>query len=534
MKTKATMFNILLSMLMGGVLISGIVYASDIEQHLPAVADSFTVDQPAGTELMRVQGDGDVGINTTAPSSGEQNLKLDVHGAIGADYYCDKDGNNCVTTLTNIADGDAWNVTGEDQTSAITRTGNVGIGAAASAAKLTVGGGVSAHNYYYGVGDTSTALGLYSDDSFSSGYLTWGATSANPNVLVMHTKAIERVRVTADGNVGIGTPSPSAKLQVEGATIINGIAGYTGQTISPVASTWGQRIVGSTTASQSFGMQIDAGTNSSDVPFQIRNAATTNTHMTVLGNGNVGIGISTPISKLDVKNGGIRINYNDNYDAWIQGGTTTSSGNERNLALVGVISPGWDKLVLNWDNEYTQGTQVQSNLEVVGGIGTRYNDNYDTWIQGGAMTSTGQSRNLALVGVVSPGWDKLVLNWDGEYTQGTQIQSDLAVTGTVTQSSDKRLKKEIKPVTNALNKVIKLQGVTFRWKESQGKGNDRQLGLIAQQVEKIVPEVVETGHDKQGIKSVAYGNLVALLIEATKELKQENDALKRRLDKLEK
>jgi len=80
-------------------------------------------------------------------------------------------------------------------------------------------------------------------------------------------------------------------------------------------------------------------------------------------------------------------------------------------------------------------------------------------------------------------------------------------------TSDERLKKNIKPINNALEKVMSLAGVEFDWKE-----NDRHsIGLIAQQVEQIVPEVVETKED--GYKSISYGKLTGLLIEAIKELK---------------
>lgn len=64
--------SVITSIVLGSITIN----ASDIEQLLPAVEDAFTVDQPAGTELMRVNGDGNVGINTTAPTN-----KLDVNGA---------------------------------------------------------------------------------------------------------------------------------------------------------------------------------------------------------------------------------------------------------------------------------------------------------------------------------------------------------------------------------------------------------------------------------------------------------------------
>ena len=63
-------------------------------------------------------------------------------------------------------------------------------------------------------------------------------------------------------------------------------------------------------------------------------------------------------------------------------------------------------------------------------------------------------------------------------------------------------------------------------------GNPRQIGVIAQEVEKVFPQVVKDNQTEQGtIKSVSYGNIIGALIEAIKELKQEVDSLKAQLDK---
>lgn len=90
--------------------------------------------------------------------------------------------------------------------------------------------------------------------------------------------------------------------------------------------------------------------------------------------------------------------------------------------------------------------------------------------------------------------------------------------------SDQRLKTNIQKIDNALDKLAALQGVTFEWLD-QNMGSGTQLGLIAQQVETTLPEVVT--QDSKGIKAIAYYELTALLIEAVKELKTEVEALKK-------
>ena len=86
--------------------------------------------------------------------------------------------------------------------------------------------------------------------------------------------------------------------------------------------------------------------------------------------------------------------------------------------------------------------------------------------------------------------------------------------GTVTANSDIKLKENIEVINNALEKVSQIRGVTFTRNDQEDK-EKRHAGVIAQEVEKVLPEVVVEGND--GIKSVAYGNLVGLLIEAIKE-----------------
>lgn len=89
--------------------------------------------------------------------------------------------------------------------------------------------------------------------------------------------------------------------------------------------------------------------------------------------------------------------------------------------------------------------------------------------------------------------------------------------------SDRRFKKDIVPIEDALEKIAMLQGVGFAWDRDNYPNRffpeGRQIGLIAQEVEPVIPEVVLT--DAQGYKSVTYDKLTAVLIEAVKELKNQ-------------
>ena len=91
------------------------------------------------------------------------------------------------------------------------------------------------------------------------------------------------------------------------------------------------------------------------------------------------------------------------------------------------------------------------------------------------------------------------------------------------------MKENIKNIENPLDKINKLNGVYYDWtKETQEKyshlGNEKEVGVIAQDVEKVLPEIVATRED--GTKAVKYERLCAVLIEAVKELQEQIKNLK--------
>ena len=95
-----------------------------------------------------------------------------------------------------------------------------------------------------------------------------------------------------------------------------------------------------------------------------------------------------------------------------------------------------------------------------------------------------------------------------------------------TSTSDRRWKKDIKTLDNSLDKIATLRGVSYLWRvddfPNKNFSDGTQLGVIAQEIEAVFPELVHT--DKKGYKSVQYSNIVAPLIEAIKTLKHQNEA----------
>jgi len=125
-------------------------------------------------------------------------------------------------------------------------------------------------------------------------------------------------------------------------------------------------------------------------------------------------------------------------------------------------------------------------------------------------------------------------NLSGNLTSSNvSVSGQLSVSGAITSSgtitapnfnslSDRRVKENIQPIDDALSKVDQLNGVTFKYIDG-----GKSVGLIAQDLEKVYPELVHENSDQ--IKTVQYGNLIGLLVEAVKELKQEVTELKRQL-----
>ena len=99
--------------------------------------------------------------------------------------------------------------------------------------------------------------------------------------------------------------------------------------------------------------------------------------------------------------------------------------------------------------------------------------------------------------------------------------------------SDKKYKTEIFPISEALSKVNFIKGANFTWSDDAPSdlGGKKDVGVIAQDVQKVLPEAVE--EKENGDLTVKYHRIIPLLIESIKELSEENKALKSRLDKIE-
>lgn len=137
-------------------------------------------------------------------------------------------------------------------------------------------------------------------------------------------------------------------------------------------------------------------------------------------------------------------------------------------------------------------------------------------------TNTGDTTYTAGEGLQLSGTE---FSMDGDYAGDFDVDGNITATGDVTAYSDERLKRNIETISNPIDLVNCLRGVNF---EKDGR---HSTGVIAQEVEEFLPEVVHT--DSEGMKSVAYGNIAGLLIEAIKEQQQTIEELQKQIQDLQ-
>lgn len=204
---------------------------------------------------------------------------------------------------------------------------------------------------------------------------------------------------------------------------------------------------------------------------------------------------------------------------WVTSGENLELIHENNESDINTVGGNEQALILRSDSGASQaGLEVEGEIFAKGNQRVFHHDyhpNADKWTLARTITLSGDAS-----GSVS-------INGARDVT--------LPVTITNTSStSDRRLKKNIKLIDNALNKVGELNGYTYEKRSSLDSDEYiRETGVIAQEVEKVLPEAVTDSGDEDRILSVAYGNMNGLLIEAIKEERRKREALEERIARLE-
>jgi len=153
-----------------------------------------------------------------------------------------------------------------------------------------------------------------------------------------------------------------------------------------------------------------------------------------------------------------------------------------------------------------------------GAVGYDNINDYLYLYQGGTVAV--KNGNLG-IGTASPGYRLQV---------GVSGDGSIAIANSWNTFSDRRLKKNILKINNPMDKLKQLNGYYYYWKA--GSDTSRQVGVIAQEVQKVIPEIVSS--DENGILSVNYSKLTPLLIETVKQLNGEIEQLKQEIKQLKK
>jgi hypothetical protein len=513
----------------------------------------------AATTRMTITAAGNVGIGTTSPS-----FSLSVNRATTATAQFNVNNNMVASFRSSTVAANAWAgiklmgdegsgiwfsdeggtynhgyisqrytgqldfATGTDSTAAATvkmtilSGGNVGIGTTSPASKLHVVGPINIERIgvanVYSTVDMEGNFRFNASDGYAHTFLNNGS---------------ELVRIMPSGNVGIGTTAPGQLLTIQNTSgnpylsIIGGAAA----TMGVLLGTTGNTVDG----------QILYSNSTQHLGFVTASAE----RMRITSTGNVGIGTTSPVNKLQVTSATndvevLRIDNTAGNSGSVQGvthfglnffGVGNNSGARITAYQNGVSGYAggmyFSTRSANSDSAPVEAMRITHDQLIGLGPVSSFTTTHRVWIDKGSSTYAVYSQGSIQVNAGAIGVGVTPSATTGRIDAGNDIVAY--------STSDSRLKENITPIANALDKVKSLTGVEFDWKE-ETKGvhgyEGHDVGVIAQEVQAVLPEAIRT--NDSGYLSVRYEKMIALLIEGMKEQQNQIDELKAKLDGLTK
>jgi len=266
-------------------------------------------------------------------------------------------------------------------------------------------------------------------------------------------------------------------------------------------------------------MTAVVGTAQAGTRFAVREASGTTDKMVVTDTGAIGVGVTVPTGGVHIKSGTFPYNIFKAEGNEASGGAGFIAYHVKTDGTLPVASDRLGYMLfgsVDNDGNYLHSSGISAKAD-------------------GSWTKTNMPTAFILEtsGATGGRVERMRISSNGYVGIGMTADYHLDVNGTIrgynVSPSDVRLKENIEPLESALDKVKNLRGVSYNWKKIDDKNfpEGRHYGVIAQEIEKVLPEVVSTAPD--GTKSVAYMGVIPVLIEAIKEQQKRIEALEKKL-----
>ena len=536
--------------------VKGIVLTADtsnnftINQVATASADNQTL-----TERVRVDSSGNVGIGTTAPAQ-----KLHVAGNVmisnntffmGEDADGDDIGllglhsnNNCYVgpkdnayaggfMLYGAASGTSGHVwySGNAEAMRIDSSQRVGIGTASPGTKLHISSGATDEVLRL-EGTGSPYLSVYDSGTrqffLQSAGNTLNFYAENDNTIAFFTSGTRAVDIDSSQRVGIGTTSPAEKLDVAGNIRIGGGGGLFaehsdaskgGTVIHPNGGTYR---TSTSTHTGAIKITLPTGGGPADMLsfwVDVYDYTTDESFTCYLA----GYAYQTAGSNEWINEEALILSANQTRDFTVRFGHDGSN----HCVYIGELASTWQYPQITVRN-----VQIGFNADV-----DTYNDGWGVGFEASAFQNVDGTqtdnfpyakglKSSSNMGVYVNGTEEFRFETDGDFHADADV-----IAYSTSVGSDRKLKKNIKDTPYGLSDVMKMRAVEFDWKEKRKGVHD--IGVIAQEVEKIIPEVVKEVNDLKSDethKVVDYAKLSSVLIKAIQEQQEQINELKDKLN----